>query len=50
MYAYGTVVFLSSLDWLIMSAPKGGVKELLASCSGESAFKWKFFGKELFYW
>jgi hypothetical protein len=46
----GTVVFSDFLGWLMLSAPQGGMPELLAPCSEESTFTWKLCVRKLFYW
>jgi hypothetical protein len=35
------VVFSASMSWLILSAPWGGIPELLAPCWEESTYRWR---------
>jgi hypothetical protein len=44
-----SVVFSASLGWMILSAPQGGMPELLAPCWEESTSKWRLCIRELLY-
>jgi hypothetical protein len=43
------VVFSASLGWLILSAPWGGMPELLAPCWEKSSYRWRLYIWELLY-